>query len=264
MKSKNEIRDEVRNRYSNIADSSSAVNCCTPTNDTDCCSPQTFDFQSLKLGYSKEEIKAVPEGANLGLGCGNPQAIAAIKPGEVVLDLGSGAGFDAFLAANQVGENGFVIGVDMTPEMITKARKNAEKTGLVQIEFRLGEIEHLPVADATIDVIISNCVVNLSPDKPKVFKEAFRVLKTGGRLAISDIVLQKELPEELKTNLDLYCSCVSGASTIQEIEHMLEDSGFTQINIQAKSESKNFIQEWDTKNSFTDYIISASIEAVKS
>jgi SAM-dependent methyltransferase len=262
MENKNEIRDAVRERYSQIAGSGQVAtkSCCGP----DCCSPQEdFDIQSFKLGYSPEELKQVPEGANLGLGCGNPQAIAALKPGETVVDLGSGAGFDAFLAARQVGETGLVIGVDMTPAMISKARKNAEKINITQVEFRLGEIENLPVANEIADVIISNCVINLSPEKPKVFKEAFRILKHGGRLAISDIVTLKELPDEVKSDMALYTGCVAGASSVSALTEMMEDAGFTDIRIQAKDESKEVIREWDQNNSFSDYVISATIEAVK-
>ena len=262
MKDTNEIRDAVRKRYSQIAtaDPTQSESCCAPN----CCSPQEdFDLKSLKLGYSKEELKQAPEGANLGLGCGNPQAIAALKPGEVVIDLGSGAGFDAFLAARQVGENGQVIGVDMTPSMITKARQNANKIDAKQVEFRLGEIENLPVADETADVIISNCVINLSPEKPKVFQEAFRVLKHGGRLAISDIVALKELPEAIRTDLALYAGCVSGASSIETLKQTLKDAGFEDVRIHPKEESKSVIEDWDANNLFSGYVISATIEAVK-
>jgi len=262
MENKNVIRDAVRERYSQIAGAGpiSAKSCCGP----DCCSPQEdFDIQSFKLGYSSEELKQVPEGANLGLGCGNPQAIAGLKPGETVVDLGSGAGFDAFLAAKQVGETGQVIGVDMTPAMISKSRGNAEKINLPQVEFRLGEIENLPVANDTADVIISNCVINLSPEKPKVFKEAFRILKHGGRLAISDVVALKELPEQIKSDLSLYSGCLAGASSIPALTSMMEEAGFKNIRINPKEESKEVIREWDPNNSFSDYIISATIEAVK-
>jgi ubiquinone/menaquinone biosynthesis C-methylase UbiE len=217
----------------------------------------------LQIGYSPEEVQAVPVGADLGLGCGNPQAIAALQPGETVLDLGSGAGFDCFLAVRQVGPTGQVIGVDMTAEMVAKAREHAGEAGYFNVEFRLGEIEHLPVADASVDVIISNCVINLSPDKPMVFREAFRVLKPGGRLAISDIVTTAPLPEEVRNDLALYAGCIAGAATIAELEAMLRESGFDNIRIQPKDESRRFIREWAPGRKIEDYIASASIEAVK-
>jgi SAM-dependent methyltransferase len=200
----------------------------------------------------------------MGLGCGNPQAIAALKPGEIVLDLGSGGGFDCFLAAQQVGDTGYVIGVDMTPEMISKARANAEKGGYLNVEFRLGEIENLPIADGSVDVIISNCVINLSPDKPRVFQEAYRVLKPGGRLAISDVVALAELPKEVRQDRALYTGCIAGASMVSEIEAMLKVSGFKEIRVTLEEESKAFIQEWAPGTELRDYIVSATIEAVKS
>jgi ubiquinone/menaquinone biosynthesis C-methylase UbiE len=215
------------------------------------------------MGYSPEEVQAVPMGADLGLGCGNPQAIAALQPGETVLDLGSGAGFDCFLAVRQVGPTGQVIGVDMTAEMVAKARENAGAAGYANVEFRLGEIEHLPVADASVDVIISNCVINLSPDKPQVFREAFRVLRPGGRLAISDIVTTAPLPEEVRNDLALYAGCIAGAATIAELEAMLGESGFDNIRIQPKDESRQLIREWAPGQKIEDYIVSAAIEAVK-
>ena len=180
----------------------------------------------------------------MGLGCGNPGAIASIKPGETILDLGSGGGFDCFLAASEAGNAGQVIGIDMTPTMISKARDNAVKGHYNNVEFRLGEIEHMPVANDTVDVIISNCVINLSPDKQQVFSEAFRVLKPGGRLAISDVVASAELPEEIKNDLALYSGCMAGASQISELQAILEKNGFEKINIAPKDESKDFIKDW--------------------
>lgn len=199
----------------------------------------------------------------MGLGCGNPQAIASLKPGETVLDLGSGGGFDCFLAARAVGDNGHVIGVDMTAEMISKARHNNEKVGCKNLEFRLGEIEHLPVADGTINVIISNCVINLSPDKEKVFTDAFRVLKKGGRLAISDIVSPAELPEQIKNDMALHCACIAGATTIADIKSILEGVGFKDIRINPIAGSNEIIKKWAPNHTIEDYIVSATIEATK-
>lgn len=258
-----EIRQNVRNRYQQIAVKEvGSSSCCQP--DSCCETPSDFDTISLKLGYSNEELTAVPEGANLGLGCGNPQAIASLKPGEIVLDLGSGGGFDCFLASRQVGENGQVIGVDMTPDMVSRARNNAIKGNFTNTDFRLGEIEHLPVADHSVHVIISNCVINLSPDKQQVFNEAFRVLQSGGRLAISDIVTTAELPPEIKNDInELYSGCISGASSITEIEKLLEQSGFTDISIEPKDESKSFIKDWVPGANIDQYIVSAVIKAIK-
>ncbi len=252
MERKEEIRKAVRARYGAVAKGNSS--CCGDTNP----SPNVV---ALQLGYPEDILLQVPSDANLGLGCGNPVAIASLKPGETVLDLGSGAGFDCFLAAQQVGDSGFVIGVDMTPEMIGKARENARKTALANVEFRLGEIEHLPVADSTVDVIISNCVINLSPDKPQVFKEAYRVLKPGARLAISDIVRKAELPEAMRSDMSLYTSCAAGASSIDEVRNMLTAAGFIGVRISPNEASKAFIREWG--ENLERYIVSASIEAVK-
>jgi ubiquinone/menaquinone biosynthesis C-methylase UbiE len=199
----------------------------------------------------------------MGLGCGNPQAIANLKRGETVLDLGSGGGFDCFLAARQVGAAGRVIGVDMTPAMLTKARDNAEKGGYGNVEFRLGEIEHLPVADRSVNVIISNCVINLSPDKQRVFNECFRVLEPGGRLAISDVVAFAELPAHIREDMALLTGCMAGASPISEVTEMLHAAGFVDVRIQPKEESKSFIREWAPGTPITDYVVSASIEAVR-
>ena len=218
---------------------------------------------SKDLGYSDEELASAPEGANLGLGCGNPQAIAALHPGETVLDLGSGGGFDCFLAARQVGGSGHVIGVDMTPEMIDRARENAAKDGTKNVEFRLGEIEHLPVADNTVDVIMSNCVINLSPEKPEVFREAFRVLKPGGRLAVTDIIATAPLPEELRNNAKLHTACLAGAAMIDEVTAALIGAGFTAVRITPVEASRAAIREWFPGMKLADYLVSGTIAAVK-
>jgi SAM-dependent methyltransferase len=256
-----EIRQAVRERYARLAVSDGAGGSCAPG----CCQTPVSvpDQLSEALGYSAAERGAVPEGANLGLGCGNPQAIAALQPGETVLDLGSGAGFDAFLAARQVGVAGQVIGVDMTSEMIAKARANAQAGGYQNVEFRLGEIEHLPLADGIADVVISNCVVNLSPDKPRVFAEVFRVLKPGGRLAISDVVARAELPEAIRRDLALYAGCMAGASVIAELQAMLVAVGFAQVQITPKEESRAFIRDWAPGTGIADWVVSATIEAIK-
>ncbi|MEK5237448.1 arsenite methyltransferase [Paenibacillus sp. FSL L8-0470] len=260
-----QIRQNVRGRYQKIAVKKveAASSCCTPA-DSCCDSPSDFDAISAKMGYSSEELAAAPEGANLGLGCGNPQAIAELQVGEHVLDLGSGGGFDCFLASRQVGDQGHVIGVDMTPEMISRARENSIKGKFMNTEFRLGEIEHLPVADDSVNVIISNCVINLSPDKQQVFREAYRVLQPGGRLAISDIVTTAELPPEIKNDLDeLYSGCISGASSITVVEALLRETGFTDIRIEPKDESRIFIKDWVPGANVDQYIVSAVIKAVK-
>jgi SAM-dependent methyltransferase len=260
------VKQTVRERYGRIAEDGGscgcAPSCCTPKGSAATDSHNTAKV-SEGLGYSADETNAVPEGSNLGLGCGNPQAIAALKPGETVLDLGSGAGFDAFLAARAVGSAGRVIGVDMTPEMVTKARKNQAGGNYENVEFRLGEIESPPVADATVDVIISNCVINLSPDKPRVFREAFRVLKPGGRVAVSDIVALAPIPDELRKDWELYTGCVTGASLVDDLKAMLNQAGFTDIRIVRKGESRDIISGWFPGRKVEDYVASANIEAVK-
>jgi ubiquinone/menaquinone biosynthesis C-methylase UbiE len=263
-KQKNEeIRGAVRENYGKVAVSGrsgcgcSSSSCCGTPNEA------TAADISLGLGYSGEEVTAVPEGANMGLGCGNPQAIASLQPGETVLDLGSGGGFDCFLAARAVGDRGFVIGVDMTPEMIAKSRRNAENAGFSNVDFRLAELENLPVADAIVDVIISNCVINLSPEKEKVFREAFRVLKPGGRLAISDVVATAELPDDLKKDMTFLTGCIAGASFIKTLESMLHQTGFVNTQITPKAESRTFIRDWMPGSKIEDYVVSATIEAIK-
>jgi ubiquinone/menaquinone biosynthesis C-methylase UbiE len=227
MEKKN-IKKIVREGYAKIAKQSSS--CCAPVK-TCCGSADPATNISKSIGYTEEELRAVPEGSNLGLGCGNPIALASLKKGEIVLDLGSGAGFDCFLAARRVGKNGKVIGVDMTPEMLEKARENAEKGDYKNVEFRLGEIENLPVADNSADIIISNCVINLSPDKSRVFQEAFRVLKPGGRLMVSDLVLVKELPDFIKTSVRAYIGCLSGAIMKDKYTDAIKKAGFQNVKI---------------------------------
>lgn len=282
-----DIKDMIRSRYGSIATaaavmdnpaasaSTEAASCCAPSccapapvveapkAEASCCAPAGVADQARQMGYSDAELAAIPEGANLGLGCGNPQAIAAMKPGEVVIDLGSGAGFDCFLAARAVGETGHVIGVDMTHEMLAQARANASRIGARNVEFRLGELEHLPVADATADVILSNCVINLVPDKPQVFREAFRVLKRGGRLAISDVVNVAPLSAELAADPTLMCGCVSGAAPAEHIEAWLTEAGFEAVRVTAKPESREMIATWAPGRGVEDCVVSATIEAWK-
>lgn len=258
-----EIRGAVRENYGKVAVSGQAgCGCSAPS----CCGTQNafnaIDI-SLALGYSREEATSVPEGANMGLGCGNPQAIASLQAGETVLDLGSGGGFDCFLARRAVGDAGRVIGVDMTPEMVTKSRRNADQAGIRNVDFRLGELENLPVADGIVDVIISNCVINLSPEKERVFSEAFRVLKPGGRLAISDVVTTAELPADIKNDMAFHTGCIAGASSIKELESMLVRTGFEEIQIKPKAGSRELIRNWMPNSRIEDYVVSATIEAVK-
>jgi SAM-dependent methyltransferase len=259
------VRSRVRDDYAQVARASDDGSCCGEA--SSCCGVSADvginTLVSLRLGYSAEDLAAVPEGADMGLGCGNPRAIASLRGGEVVVDLGAGGGFDCFLAAREVGPTGRVIGVDMTPDMVSKARRNAAQAGYGNLEFRLGEIEHLPVADATADVIISNCVINLSLDKPQVFREAFRVLKSGGRLAISDVVATAELPEEMASDPRLHSGCMAGASRIEDLEAMIRAAGFDSVCIAPKDESRAFIRDWAPGRGVEDYVVSASIEAVK-
>jgi len=229
-----EIKKVVRERYGSVAREGGS--CCTPK--ISCCgSASVAEGLSKRVGYSDEEINSVPEGANLGLGCGNPVAIASLKEGETVLDLGSGAGFDCFLAAKKVGKVGKVIGVDMTPDMIDRARNNARIGNFANVEFRLGEIENLPAPDNSVDVVISNCVINLAPDKSRVFKEAFRVIKPGGRFMVSDIVLLKNLPDLIRDSIEAYTGCIAGATLKDDYIKTIKNAGFKDIKV---LDEKNF------------------------
>jgi arsenite methyltransferase len=254
-----EVRASVRQAYGAVATQQAQSGCCGSS--AACCGPTASS--SERLGYSETDLAAAPEGADLGLGCGNPQAIAALKAGERVLDLGSGAGFDAFLAARHVGPTGLVIGVDMTPEMIERARQNGRKVDLTNVDFRLGEIEHLPVADASVDVIMSNCVINLSPDKPAVFAEAFRVLAPGGRLAISDVVAIGDMPAAIASDPAAYTGCIAGAAPIADLKQMLAGVGFEAIRIAVQSHSRALVEDWSPGTGAEDVVASALIEAIK-
>jgi SAM-dependent methyltransferase len=260
MKEKSKIKQKVKDRYTDIARSNADGCGCSPS----CCAPQASAKElSTRIGYSAEEIDSTPEGANIGLGCGNPQTIAGLKPGETVLDLGCGGGFDCFLAAKKVGNEGRVIGVDMTPEMISRAGENARKSNCSNVEFRLGEIEHLPLPDNSVDVIISNCVINLSPDKPQVFREAYRVLRSAGRLAISDIVATRDMPEDIRHDINKYTGCIAGAASVEELKAILEQSGFVDIQIELNEESRSFIKDWFPGSGAEEFVVSATIEAIK-
>jgi len=294
-RSQDDIRASVRETYAKIArkggvasESNNRASCCSPAEfptSTDpmasCCGPSagpnaaessgcvppgvSAEHMSAVMGYTQKDIESVPEGANMGLGCGNPVALSSLKSGETVVDLGSGGGFDCFLAAKEVGQSGKIIGIDMTPDMVSKARRNAEKVDAENVEFRLGEIENLPVADNTADIIMSNCVINLSPDKLRVYKEAHRVLKPGGRLAISDVLATAELPPHIRNDLALVGACVGGAATIDQTEELLKRAGFEDIKIKPNDHSRRLIQEWDPNKSENalDYVVSAYIEAIK-
>ena len=268
------LRQEVRRRYGSIAkgettltsDEKSGDSCCPSSHAkggsgaSGCCG---VGAQADTLGYSKADLDGIPDGANLGLGCGNPVALASLKAGQTVLDLGAGAGFDAFIAARTVGPTGRVIGVDMTPEMVSKARANAKKGGYANVEFRMGEIEALPVADTSVDVIISNCVINLCPDKGPVYREAFRVLRAGGRIAVSDVVAREELSDEVKDDLALHSGCLAGATLHTELVKVLEESGFTDIVIRAKGNSDEVITSWESKRGFESKVFAAEVTATK-
>jgi ubiquinone/menaquinone biosynthesis C-methylase UbiE len=255
MNEKNDdTRNIVRDHYGEIARRGGGG--CAPG----CCGPVSATYAST-LGYSADDQRAVPEGADLGLGCGNPTAIASIRPGETVLDLGSGAGFDCFLAARQVGPTGKVIGVDMTADMVARARDNARKVAATNVEFRLGEIEHLPVSDDSVDVILSNCVINLSPEKAAVFREAFRVLRPGGRLAISDVVATGPIPPEVQADAAALAGCIAGAAPIDEVRAMLAAAGFTQVAVEIAPRSADVVDSWQP--GIARFVASATIEARK-
>ena len=245
MKENESVHETVRRGYANIA--TQGGSCCGPAQS--CCGTANPSNVAKAVGYSDAELATLPEGANMGLSCGNPGALAALKPGEIVLDLGAGGGFDVFLVAQKVGPNGRAIGVDMTPEMLSKARHNAEgfrnRTGLNNVEFRLGEIEHLPVADASVDVVISNCVINLSPNKPQVWSEVFRVLKPGGRVAISDLALLKPLPAAVLESVEALVGCVAGAVLISETEDMMKALGFVDIQLEVKRDYIDSMSQWN-------------------
>jgi arsenite methyltransferase len=264
---KKRIQKIVRDAYGKIAKGKRNCGCGT-------CGSEAKTF-AKSIGYSEEELKVVPAEANLGLSCGNPTALAGIKTGEVVLDLGSGAGFDCFLAASKVGPTSKVIGVDMTPEMIEKARDNAQKNGVKNVEFRLGEIENLPVADESVDVVISNCVINLSADKSRVFSEIYRVLKPGGRIAISDIALKKELPRKVQDNIAAYVGCVAGAILVDDYKRTVESSGLTCVKVTPKGNSaciapdtrdpiaRSVLDVLEENESLDNYVVSVYIEGHK-
>jgi arsenite methyltransferase len=271
-----DVRQTVRSGYGAIAKGEGS--CCSPS----CCGGSTTEQQQElveRIGYSAEELAGLPEGANMGLSCGNPSAVAALQGGEVVVDLGSGGGFDAFIVGKKVGASGRVIGVDMTPEMLAKARKNiasyTKRTGLNNVEFRMGEIEHLPIADNSVDVVISNCVVNLSPDKAQVWKEIYRVLKPGGRVAISDLALLKPLPEPVLRKVEALIGCIAGAVLVDETDRMARAAGFENLRLEAKPTYVASMTEWNDPiyleiighlpagSQVSDYITSLNVTAVK-
>ena len=251
-----DIREKVREHYASVAEG--RTSCCPGTN-----SVGGGENISQKLGYSTEALASLPAEAEMGLGCGNPMSFAKLRPGEVVVDLGSGGGVDCFLASKEVGPTGSVIGVDMTPQMLAKARKNADLGGYTNVEFRLGEIENLPVANHTADVVISNCVINLSTDKRRVYGEAFRVLKNGGRFAVADMVTLAPLTETLKEDVAAYTGCISGAASVEEVKEWLAAAGFEHVDVHIKRKSSEFIRS-DAERKLDDYVASADITARKS
>lgn len=268
------MRTQVRESYAKIANSGDL--CCCSSGKKKHIDPANF---AKVIGYKEKELKDLPEGANMGLSCGNPTAVASLKPGEVVLDLGSGGGFDVFVAAEKVGRKGKSIGVDMTPDMLSKARKNAVifkgKTGLSNVEFRLGEIEHLPVADNSVDVIISNCVINLSPDKQQVWQEIARVLKRGGRVAVSDLALLKPLPANVKKSIEALVGCVAGAVLVKDTEEMAKKAGLKNIKMILKPDYIESMSEWNDPlyktvikalpegRKLSEYVTSLYVSAIK-
>lgn len=251
-----EMREMVREHYGQVARTDGACGC-----GPGCCGGGATT--SLDLGYEQAELAGLPQGADMGLGCGTPLAFAALQEGEVVLDLGSGGGIDAFLAGKQVGARGKVIGVDMTPEMLVKARDNATRVGASNVEFKLGEIEALPLGDRSVDVVVSNCVINLSPDKPAVFREVFRVLRPGGRLAISDIVASAPLPRHIAEDPASLAGCVAGAPVMDELRAHLENAGFAGVHIEINDASRSFIKNWNPESGAEHFVAAASIRAMR-
>jgi arsenite methyltransferase len=262
-----EIKKNVREAYGKIAREGGSCGCgtsssCCGTSSSCCGGTETADSASKLVGYTDAELSSIPEGADLGLGCGNPVALASLKEGEVVLDLGSGPGMDCFLAAARVGKTGKVIGVDMTQDMLDRARQNAAKSNYTNVEFRLGEIENLPVADNSVDVVISNCVINLCPDKNRVFSEIYRVLKPGGRLMVSDIVLEQELPESLKNSIDAYAGCIAGASIKSDYLQSIQAAGFQGVNVVGETTSRIDPADYQSSGDIIP-ITSIKVSAVK-
>ncbi len=260
---KEKIRAFIRKNYADVALHNGSGGCCG--SGCTCNSDAAVDIKviSAKIGYTEEDIKNVPPEANMGLGCGNPLAFAGLKEGDVVLDLGSGGGYDCFLARAEVGVTGHIIGVDMTPEMVELARNNAKESGFANVEFRLGEIEHLPLADASVDIVISNCVINLSLDKEQVFREIYRVLKPGGRICASDVVATAVLPESIRQDLSLIASCIGGAAYIEDLKAILQKTGFINVKLTPRDNSREIITTWLPDHNIEDYVASHIIEGTK-